>query len=474
MSTETKTGLGKTPLIITRLSITNYGVIHVASILPDGSPVILAGDNGQGKSTVLSAIESMLYARKLAVPVTHGESKAKLELDLSAEGEAQPRYRIEQIIKAGEKPGEAASYNLKIFDFEKKQVPSPATFIESIIGSGAALDPIALMQPKPGERPETFAKRQAEILMDRLGLTAQAKTLDEQIEKLTAERKKANDEAETAKARFEAITVPKDTPDEPLDVSALAKEQSDLNQLKNQRQRLADKIGPKNESVAAAERRVAELERLLIENKETLAGAKKLATAAAEELEDFDEENPPAGIEKAIADVMAKLTNATAINAAVQDKVSRKQNSAEMTKFQGQAGTLTSALEKARTARLDLVRNAKLPVEGLELTTEALLYKGKPLIQESTGNQIRICSLLAMAEDPECRVLFIREGALTNAANRQIIYDIAEERGWQVWEEFFSETPRDGALWIQGGEVTEPPAKPKAQTAKGKPAADKK
>lgn len=439
---------------ITRLSFTNYGIIEAAAIHPDGSPVILAGDNGAGKSTVLAGIESMLFGRRLAEPVTKGKEKASLKLELSEAGSTKPIYRIEQIIKAGEK-GEGASYNLKITDAENKQVPSPVKFIESLIQSGAALDPTEIMQAKPGERPDTFAKRQAEILMERMGLSAKAKKLDAEIETKTAERKTAKDNVETLQTRLDAIEVPPGTPDEPMDISALSTRMAKLNGLTSQRQRLHDKIQPKLDSVTNGQKTVERLEKELAEAKASLAGATKLHADAIKELETFDEENPPMGIAKSLEDVMSKMTNANAISAAVQKKRERKQISTELATAEALSSNLHSEVESLREQRLDLVRKVKLPVEGLKLTPEALLFNGKPLVQESTGNQIRVCSELAMSEEPACRVIFIREGALTNTANRQIIYDVAEQKGWQVWEEHFSEKPMDGALWIEGGKVKE-------------------
>ncbi len=441
-------------LHIIRLSIANFGIIRAAAIHPDGSPVILAGDNGAGKSTVLGAIESLLYGRKLAVPVTAGQEKAQIKLELAEPGGTKAIYKIEQIIKAGGK-GEPASYNLKILDAEGKQVPSPVKFIESLIASGAALDPTEIMQPRPGERPETFAKRQAETLMERMGLSAKAKKLDAQIEEKTQERKEAKQAAESLQARLDALEVPPGTPDAPLDVAELSVRMTDLNNLKSQRQRLADKIGPKQESVDNGKKTIARLEKELAAARETLKAAEKMAAESVTELETFDEENPIEGVESALAEVMKKMTNANAINAAVQKKKDRKQISSELATAESEASTVNTELEKLREERLDLVRKAKLPVKGLQLTTEALLFNGKPLIQESTGNMIRVCAELAMAEEPECRVVFIREGALTNLANRQIIYKVAEERGYQCWEEHFSEQPMEGALWIEGGKVQE-------------------
>lgn len=444
----------KKPLQITRLSLTNCGIIEAAAIHPDGSPVVLAGDNGAGKSTVLNAIESVLFGRKLAEPITHGQDKAEIKLELAEAGQTKPLYRIEQVIKQTK---DGPAFGLKVYDADKKQVPSPREFINSLIASGAALDPTEIMQARPGERPETFAKRQAETLMDRLGLSAQAATLDEQIKTKSEARKQAKDAAESLQSRLEALEVPPGTPDEPVDVAQLGSQIASYKQLEAEREKIEEKVRIAQET---AKRAKDALEKARNDyNVATLREA-DMGKVMAE----FNEMNPKEGIANALSEAQERLSTANATNAAVTKKRDRKTLSVQLAEAEGKTSRLTTELEKLRTERLDLVRNAKLPVEGLELTTEALLYKGKPLAQESTGNQIRICSMLAMAEEPECRIVLIKEGSLVNAKNRQVIYDIAAERQWSVWEERFSETPVDGALWITNGQITETPTKESTKT----------
>lgn len=436
----------KKPLHIIRLSLTNFGIIEAAAICPDtGKPMILAGDNGQGKSTVLNAIESVLFGRKLAEPITHGQEKAEIKLELAEAGQTKPLYRIEQVIK---QTSTGPVFGLKVYDADKKQVPSPRDFINSLIASGAALDPTEIMQARPGERPETFAKRQAETLMSRLGLSEKASTLDEQIKTKGETRKKAKDDAESLQSRLEALEVPPGTPDEPVDVAELGTKIATYNQLEAERGKLEEKV--KN-AASSLKHATTQLEAA----QKTWDAARDLEANATKMLEHFSDMNPKEGLATAIQDAQEKLSTANATNAAVTKKRDRKALSAQLAEAEGKTSRLTTELEKLRQERLDIVRSAKLPVEGLELTEDALLFKGKPLAQESTGNRLRVCSLLAMAEQPECRVLFLREGSLMNEKNRAIIYEVAAERGYSVWEERFSETPIDGALWIEGGKISE-------------------
>jgi DNA repair exonuclease SbcCD ATPase subunit len=416
----------KKPLHIIRLSLTNCGIIEAAAICPDtGKPTLLVGDNGAGKSTVLNAIESVLFGRKLAEPITHGQDKAEIKLDLAEAGETKPLYRIEQVVK---KTPTGPVYGLKVYDADKKQVPSPRDFINSLIASGAALDPTEIMQARPGERPETFAKRQAETLMERLGLSAQAATLDAQIADKAETRKIAKNAAEALQSRLEALEVPPGTPDDPVDVAELGTKIATYKQLEAERGKLEEKVTNCASSLKRATEALAAAQKAWDAARDAEANATRM-------LESFNEMNPKEGLASAIEEAQSKLSSANATNAAVTKKRDRKALSVQLAEAEGKTSRLTTELDKLREERLNLVRAAKLPVEGLELTESALLFNGAPLAQESTGNQLRVCSLLAMAEQPECRVLFLREGSLMNSANRAIIYEVAAERGYSVWEE---------------------------------------
>jgi DNA repair exonuclease SbcCD ATPase subunit len=440
----------KKPLHIIRLSLTNCGIIEAAAICPDSNkPLVLAGDNGQGKSTVLNAIESVLFGRKLAEPITHGQDKAEIKLDLAEAGETKPLYRIEQVVK---KTPTGPVYGLKVYDADKKQVPSPRDFINSLIASGAALDPTEIMQARPGERPETFAKRQAETLMERLGLSAQAATLDAQIADKAETRKIAKNAAEALQSRLEALEVPPGTPDDPVDVAELGTKIATYKQLEAERGKLEEKVTNCASSLKRATEALAAAQKAWDAARDAEANASNM-------LGHFNEMNPKEGLASAIEEAQSKLSSANATNAAVTKKRDRKALSVQLAEAEGKTSRLTTELDKLREQRLDIVRNAKIPVEGLELTPEALLYNGKPLSQESTGNQIRICSMLAMSEEPACRVIFLRSGALTNTKNKKTVFDIAQQRGWQCWCEEFSETPQEGALWVEAGNITDTPEK---------------
>jgi len=73
--------------------------------------------------------------------------------------------------------------------------------------------------------------------------------------------------------------------------------------------------------------------------------------------------------------------------------------------------------------------------------------------QLSTSEQIRVSALVAMSQNSKLRILIIREGCMMSTANLKVLYDLAEERDFQVWIEVMSEAPKSEGFHIIAGEI---------------------
>lgn len=435
------------PLHILQLRVTDYGVLKSAHITPDdGKPVILAGDNGMGKSTTLNAIESVLTGSKIAKPIRDGQSKALIQISLGDSATGSVSYTLERKLTAN--GGDA----LVIKDPEGRQVASPAKFMAGLIGSGSAIDPTEIMQARPGEKPETFAKRQAQTLLERLGLTEKMSAIESDIATQMDARKVKNGRVSDLERDVESnANYPANTPDAPVDVATIA---ADTQRCQDALRRFSGM-----ESAAQVAQRMVNdtLER--IQKLEHELGAQRL------ELQDRQQRHRDASmaivtgaeaVEQAqvtIGKNQDQLASANQINANVTRKLAHKAAQEKLAAASKESHALTTKIEALRKSKTDLVKSAKLPVEDLEFTDDGLLYKGLPLSQESTGIQTRVCSLMAMAEQPQCRVILLRNATLLNTSNRAIIHEIAKDRGYQVWEEVFCETKPEDGLWIVEGEI---------------------
>ncbi len=435
------------PLHILQLRVTNYGILKDAHITPiPRTPTVLAGDNGQGKSTTLNAIESILSGSKIARPIRNGETKALIQIVLGDPTTGDAVYTVERKLTA------AGGDALVIKDPEGKQVPSPAKFMASLIGSGSAIDPTEIMQARPGEKAETFAKRQAQTLLERLGLAEKMDAIEAQIKTQFDARKIQNSRVDDLTRDVETSqNYPASTPDAPVDVAKASLVITACNGTISAYTKAQEDAEKANQEKTQAMLDVEEAEAALKQKQAAygVAAKKHLDLAMAVVAQSSLAEAAEADLKVQ----QAKLSSANEINANVTRKLAHKAAKAKLETATKEAHALTTKIEELRKSKTDLVKTAKLPVDDLEFTDDGLLYKGLPLSQESTGIQTRVCSLMAMAEQPQCRVILLRNATLLNTANRAIIHEIAKEQGYQVWEEVFTETKPEDGLWIVEGEI---------------------
>ena len=98
------------------------------------------------------------------------------------------------------------------------------------------------------------------------------------------------------------------------------------------------------------------------------------------------------------------------------------------------------------------MREAKLPVPGLELTEEEILLNGQPFNQGSDAEQLRVSIAVAGALNPRLRVIRVRDGSLLDAKSMAALSEYAEEHDLQVWVETVASN-RQTAVVIEDGRV---------------------
>ena len=142
---------------IIALEAENVKVLKAVDIHPNGSTVVIGGENGQGKSSVLDCISYALGGKDLVCedPVRHGEKTARIKLDMG---------EIVVVRKFG------VGESLKISKPDGSVIPSPQKFLDEIYGS-LSFDPLEFSRMKP--------KDQAQTLRDLVGLDTSA--IDERI-----------------------------------------------------------------------------------------------------------------------------------------------------------------------------------------------------------------------------------------------------------------------------------------------------
>jgi len=471
------------PLHITTLELSNFKRIRAFSVgLNDGEPLILTGDNGAGKSSVLDAVFMALTGDGLNDPIRRGASKATINLVL---GDGQGvNYEIEKRIT----PKGASLY---ISDADKNQIKSPQAFLDSLVGT-LAFDPLEFSRMG---RDAKGRKAQAAIIRDLTGLNTDK--LDAEYAKLFAERTVANRTLAEAEAKFKGVprpeipavlTLPEIPPfqwdEAETSASSLITKRDAMMSAAQDYTQAMNAVTQSDDDVKSLQATIEEVRAQLKRLEQSLLEAEADREANKAKAEALRASSPS---DADLSAITQQITDIDAINAgirarreaaaeahrqAVKERDDKQRNNAdairiaeaELRAWLSMEQDVKDASERADayTARLDSIKaektaltaEAKMPVEGMTFDESGVMINGLPFDQLSTAEQIRTSALVAMASNPKLRIILIREGALVNKANLKVIFDAAKDRGYQILIEKFAEEAGDEGLHIVDGAVT--------------------
>lgn len=425
------------PLNITELEVIGFKKIVAARIdIDSGKPLVLAGTNGAGKSSLIDSIFWALTGKGADKPIHEGALKAKVTLKLEGKDRT---FLVERQVTA------KGGASLKVTDENDSgaQVPKAQTFLDSLFAA-YAIDPLAFLGMKP--------PAQAKALKEITGLGPIIDKLDAEEKTLMDERKLVNRDVSSLESRLDAIKVPTgQIPDEEIDIAGLTKELSMIEVTKRDLFAEKQRYDSLWNDYSKVSRLVTELETQLARAKadadavfQRAQEQKPISEAAVESIEK---------IEARTQQIQSDIASASDTNAAVRAKMSRRQIGKELSEATAKANDLTKKIEDIRERKATAISEAKLPVNGLEFTDDGLIFDGLPLGDLNTAKQIEVCCAIAMAEKPDLRIINVKEAALISRENFRILCEIAQAQGYHVIAEHFSETPIDGALFIQDGEI---------------------
>lgn len=389
---------------IISLQAENVKRLSAVEIAPDGKSIIIAGNNAQGKSSVL---DSILYALagKDALPerpIRDGESHASIKVDLG-------EYQISRTITASgggvlkiTKPG------------EKGFLGSPQAVLDGLIGT-LTFDPLEFSRLK--------SKEQSRFLQEIIGID---------LVKLDAERKVIYDKrhllgqrVEILKGKLSGKSRNPDVPAEEVDVSAVVKKQRGARESV--------------QTVEKFEREVQLQEAIIFKLEEDLVMARSQRAFyrdKVQEAKDIADRKKAALEGKTIEQLDDEIARIGQINKAVAENRDFDKQVIEFTDLDHQYAALSGDISNHDEARSEKLRNAKFPVDGLGFTSDGeVIFNKIPFAQLSSSEKTKVSASIAIALNPKIRVMLIRDGSLLDeSALRDLIY-LADEKDAQIWVE---------------------------------------
>lgn len=397
---------------IIQLTAENLKRLVAVEIRPDGNMVQISGKNGAGKTSVLDSIWwALCGARTIqSAPIRKGANQAKIRLDMG-------EIIVTRTFKR-EKEGEGFTTKLEVVGNVKG---SPQTMLDSLLDS-LAFDPLKFARMDPEEQFEALKRFAPDVDFDKI---AGAQSID------MSSRKEINRKAKEARVLADQIEIPASAPTERIDETALVQQLADAGKHNSDIQVRAENRKNAGATIDRNRQRAADMRQQaaeIIRNAEALE-------AESRELEEKLAAAPPLATSIDIAELQARIAAARKSNELFARRQTKAQYERDADKFEKESKALTDQMARREQEKLDAIAKAKLPIESLTFGEGVVLLNGVPFDQASDAEQLKASCALAMAGNPQLRVIRVRDGSLLDTDSLELLARMAEERDYQVWVE---------------------------------------
>lgn len=425
------------------LEITQFKGITYALIEPGEAVTKIAGRNGQGKTSATDALVWLLTGTKgsgIGTPIKVGADQATVKGKLD-----------DYTITRTKKPG--GSDSLKIESKQGGKMPKPQAFLDAMLGD-IGFDPGSFARAKPKDQKqmildafkpsmpsEDFQHSTgihvpfAEVTLDRIG-----GLLDRnEEERRVIGRRKRDIEGELTAFDKDVITFPTESKSV-ADLEDRRKEAwNSKSEIINEQYR-CDKFKQEMETIDEdINKRQIEIDDLNVQRRtafECLETAKTKLKALPKHDDSFD--------------FKAEVEAIEAHNAQVKERQSWDEARKRLARTENEYEDFTKVIESIRLCAEGMV--ASIDIEGLDLTGDPTV-NGVPLEGLSDAEKIMVGIQVAIKQNPDIKIIRIKDGNHLDRGCLQTIADSIETEGYQLFVELVSDGPTGDAIYMYEGKV---------------------
>ncbi len=364
---------------INKLEIENVKRVKAVKVEPTAAGLTtIGGNNNQGKTSILDAIAWALGGDK------YRPSNA------TREGSVIPP-NIHLVLSNGfivERKGKNS--DLKVID------PSGNKGGQQLLNE--FVEQLALDLPK---FMECSNKEKANTLLKIIGVGDKLFELERQESEIYNRRRTIGQIADQKEKFAKEMTYFPEAPKEPVSASELIKQQQEILAKNGENQRKRNHVQEieqqkrqfelQNEQIT---QRIADLMEKQKEVSTRIDGYNKDLEIANKSILDLHDESTEE-LERNISDVEG-------INRKVRANLDKDKAEEDAQEYKRQYNTLSSSIEDIRQAKIDLLKGAKLPLEGLNVEDGELTYKGFKWDNMSGSDQLKVSTAIVRALNPDC------------------------------------------------------------------------
>lgn len=431
----------------------NFARLRAVEIVPGAEPVvILRGENGAGKSSVLNAIAAAIDGgEQLPCPIRAGQQEASVELELADKALAERLTVTRRFWRATDAAGiECVRNKLTVAWKEGGAGPrlSPQATLDALVG-GASFDPSEFLALGPDA--------QLERIRQVVGLDFGE--LDARHAAAYARRTNTNREGVALRARLDALPQ-LDAPAEAVSIATLLGQQSlalaeaGLNDgCRREAQQATEQLAAAERRLVDAEHEMTRCEALVVTARArrdgALDGVAVFATVATSAVA-----KAQALVDPDLASIRARIAGAEATNAAIRANADRARLVDELETKRDESKTLTAELNAIDADKAVRLAGVKFPVPGLGFGEHGVTLNGVPFEQASGAERIHVAMAIGIARTAKLKVVRIHEASTFDAKSLAFVAQMADAAGAQVWACTVAEGA--GGFEIIDGEVVGP------------------
>jgi len=452
---------------VTQLKVENFKRIIAVDVSLGEHITEISGANGAGKSSTIDALWVLLKGKRVAPeePIRAGQSRCRIQGQLG-------EYLVTRTFTR-DRHGEITT-GLRI-ERGDEGMPATEAFMKHLIGEHM-LDPGDFIALSPADKFDVFRSFVPEV---------DFKLIANQNRKDYDRRTDVNRVVREARAAASMINVPEGTPQALIDVDGLVAELSragDQNAATERRRANREKASAEIEQLrhsavkagnaikeysderqARCEARVAELEALIRREREECArdiGARtseiqeaaERAQARAQELAAALEVAGPLPESIDLGAIQKRISEARAVNANVLLLQQRQKHLQVAEQFERESEELTKRMEERERTKQAAIAKAQLPIAGITFKDEEVYLNGVPFEQASTALKLKCGVAIAVAKNPQLRLVWIRDASLLDDKSYETVAHLAREFDCQILLETVRPIGSDAVI-LEDGQV---------------------
>jgi len=389
---------------ITRLKVNNVLNLTAIDVRPDPHVNKVSGKNAAGKSNLLETIRFSLLGKRAMPkkPLKEGAKKGDIVVELD-----------DYIVNVKITPN-GEYWNVT----DKKGLPvsSPQSLLKELVGP-ISFDPLALL--------DEDQKKLRAVLLQLVGVDLDA--FDTKIKALRDERTIVGRTLKSSKALLEACKYHDDAPEQEVSVSELAEE--------------FEKASNNNVDIESTGDRIDILKEGIISLEAELKVAREKQAEAIKFLQTHTI------IDTAV--LREKMNNVEATNRKVRDNTEFTRREKAADKEKDDYDTLTDDIEQVEHEKDAALAAAKMPIPGLGVDDEGVVYNGIPLAQVNKAKRIEIGTAIHMAMNPKLKVMFVDANAFDDETEAAIEAAV-KDGDYQLFSEVVDDTSETGIHLVDG------------------------